>query len=269
MIQHLDNLLRHLLMSTVPLLADETQVRFDPPNDDWRKYVATLDALALDVYLIDVRQNRSLRTTDRPPPTRLDLHYLITAWSPAAPSQAVEPTADEHALLYAAAAALILAVPLVPAKIYDELPTGFPAVLADATLPTTVLPAEGFPKYAEFWGTMAGAHPWRPALYLTITVPVAAGLEFTGPLVTTRVTSIGGQQEIQIGGTVTDAAGTPVAGAWVRLDDRVTRSDEQGRYTFLRLPAATYRLRVRAPGFAEATREIDVPGTGGYDVTLT
>jgi hypothetical protein len=256
-------------MSTVPELADETQVRFDPPTDDWRKYVATLDALALDVYLIDLRQNRSLRTTEHPPPIRLDLHYLITAWSPAAPSQAVEPTADEHALLYAAATALILAAPLVPAKIYDELPVGFPAVLADATLSTTVLPAEGFPKYAEFWGTMAGAHPWRPALYLTVTVPVAAGVEFTGPLVTTRVTTVGGEAEIQIGGTITDTAGSPVAGAWVRLGDHVARSDGQGRYTFLRLPSATYRLRVRAAGFAEASRDIEVPNATGYDVTIS
>ncbi|MEV4319596.1 Pvc16 family protein [Actinocrispum sp. NPDC049592] len=291
MIQHLDNLLRHLLMSSVTELADETQVRFDPPDDDWRRYVSTLGELALNVYLLDLRQNRSLRSNEPAheliggelhrtvAPSRVDLHYLITAWSPAKPSPAVEPTDDEHRLLYAAAAALIGAEPLVPAKVYqpEPLPNGFPTLIAEAALPTTVLPADGFPKYAEFWGTMAGTHPWRPALYLTVTVPVAVtGTEPVGPLVTARITTIGEDAPlVQIGGVVVDHTGQPVARAWVRIETlggttlHVARTDANGGYTFTRLPEATYRLRARAVGFAEATEEIDVPGTGRYDISLS
>ncbi len=63
MLAHFDNLLRQLLISRVPTITDEAQVRFQPPDEDWRTYVSTLSvggnpANALNVYLVDVRENR-------------------------------------------------------------------------------------------------------------------------------------------------------------------------------------------------------------------
>jgi len=301
MIDHLDNLLRHVLISRVDEITDESQVRFQPPDDTWRTFVANLTvggqpANALNVYLADVRENRTLRSnervrrfengmaTDSPAPRRIDCHYLISAWSPAAATTTVEPSIDEHALLYKAAGALMTAEPLVPRRVYapNPLPAGFPGVIADAELPTQLLPPEGFPKIAEFWGTFGTVHPWRPMLYVVVTLPVILSEEIAGPMVTTRITEYrqagspeAGEVFAEIGGTIT-SAGVPVAGAWVRIEDTLgaalatTTSAENGRFTFGGLRPGTYVLRVRATGFTEATRTAGVPSpSGNYDFQLT
>lgn len=302
---HLDNLLRHLLISKVPSLTSEDQVRFQPPDQDWRNVVSNLSPrVALNVYLVDLRENRKLRSnerlrtvdrgvaTDTPAPGRVDCHYLITAWSPATVTAAVEPSLDEHALLYEVTAALMSHMPLVPRAAYfpDPLPAGFPSLIADAELPSALLPVEGFPKYAEFWGTMGNVHPWKPAIYLQVTLPVALPTEIAGPLVTTRITEYrqSGRPEtaelwIQIGGTVFDASVDPpraVPRAWVRLETetgnlavegatlQTSETNELGRFTFGGLTPGRYRLRTRARDLGERVRlDVVVPSpTGEYDV---
>jgi Pvc16 N-terminal domain/Carboxypeptidase regulatory-like domain len=304
-IAHLDNMLRHLLLARVDEITDETQVRFQPPDDAWRSFVANLTvngqpANALNVYLADVRENRVLRTNERvrgfengtltetPAPRRMDCHYLMSAWSPATQTPTVEPTLDEHALLYKAIAALMTSEPMVPRRVYapDPLPAGFPPEITDEELPTHVLPVEGFPKIAEFWGTFGTIHPWRPMAYFLVTLPIILSTEIAGPMVTTRITeyrhvdgTLPGEVFIQIGGTVVSGTAppglTPVAGAWVRLEDGgnvvgSTTTDADGRFTFGGLRAGSYTLRVRAQGFDEATQTITVPSPDGiYDVHLT
>ena len=119
MIGHLNNLLRHLFITRIDEILDEAQVRFQPPDEDWRGYVTNLQRNALNIYLVDLRENRKLRSNERtlgiqdgiisetPAPLRVDCHYLITAWSPATVTQAVEPTVEEHALLYQVTAILM------------------------------------------------------------------------------------------------------------------------------------------------------------------
>jgi Pvc16 N-terminal domain/Carboxypeptidase regulatory-like domain len=309
MLSHIDNLLRHLFISEVASIASEDQVRFQPPDQEWRTVVSNLGALnALNVYLFEMRENRKLRTNERtreiqngvaidtPAPRRVDCHYLITAWSPARVTAAIEPTLDEHALLYEVTATLMDHESLVPREVYapDPLPAGFPELIADSELPATLLPVEGFPKYAEFWGTMGNIHPWKPAVYLVVTIPVALQKEIAGPLVTTRITEYrqSGKPEsaevwIQIGGTVLDASDVtkpprPVARAWVRLETetgnpaiegqarKTTETSELGRFTFGELVPGRYRLRVRAPALGEKVRSnLDVPSPSGeYDVAF-
>lgn len=211
MIETLDALLRDLLLANVAGVTDETQVRFEPPDDDWRTYVSNLvvggqPAPALNVYLVDLRENRKLRSNERtrsiengvyseqPAPARLDCHYLITAWSPAQPSPAVEPALDEHTLLYSALSALMANNPLNPSNIYaagsPEL-AAVPELIREADLPVEVLPVEGFPKLAEFWGTMGASHRWKPALYLIVTLPVSLESVSAGQMVTTVITEYG------------------------------------------------------------------------------
>jgi uncharacterized protein DUF4255/carboxypeptidase family protein len=300
MIDVFDNLLRHLFLSRIDEIKDESQVRFQPPDDDWRSYVKNLNVAgkpvnALNVYLADLRENRILRSnervrdiqnftvSDRPRPRRIDLHYLITAWSPATAGAHVEPTLDEQALLYKVVGALMNAEPLVATDVYapSPLPAGFPPEIADVELPTMILPVEGFPKIAEFWGTFGTVHPWKPVVYFVATLPVVLHQELLGPMVTTRVieyrqqgSALPGEIDIEIGGTVT-AAGNAVAGAWVRLEDvaanpiSITTASEIGRFLFGGLRPGTYVLRVRAQGFTETTRTVDVPSANGnYDVQL-
>lgn len=302
MIAHLDNLLRHLLLTGVDELTDESQVQFAPPDDTWRTHVSNLTVggnpvNAVNIYLADIRENRTLRSNERirdfsgplpvdtPAPRRIDCHYLASAWSPATVTANIEPTLDEHALLYKVVAVLMNGEPIVPRRIYapDPLPAGFPPEIADTELPSVILPLEGFPKMAEFWGTFGTIHPWRPMVYFVVTLPVILSKEILGPMVTTRVTeyrligaSAPGEVFIQIGGAVMDGTGTPVANASVSIEDTlgtriaavVTATD--GRFTFGGLNAGTFVLRVRAQGFNEATRTVTVPSaTGNYDVQVS
>jgi hypothetical protein len=296
MIDQLDNLLRQLFISEVAGITSSGQVRFEPPDDSWRTYVSGLNAVALNVYLVDLRENRDLRSNERVrtvdnglvnetrAPMRMDCHYLITAWSPAQQTPAVEPTVDEHALLYQVTAALTRNESFVPREIYAPapLPATFPAVIADEELPIVLLPIEGFHKYAEFWGTMGTKHPWKPAVWLVVTLPVVYGTAFAGPMVTTRIAEFRrsdqpetGDVWIQIGGQVFDTANPPalVNGAWVRLmtpaDEplQITQTDSLGRFTFNGLRAGSFRLRYQAPGLGLKFRDVEIPSpTGEYDL---
>jgi hypothetical protein len=300
MIDVFDNLLRHLFLTRIDEIKDESQVRFQPPDDDWRKYVKNLTVGAkpvnsLNVYLADLRENRILRSnervrdiqnftvTDRPRPRRIDLHYLISAWSPASPGVGVEPTLDELALLYKVIGALMNAEPLIASDIFapSPLPPGFPPEIADVELPSTILPVDGFPKIAEFWGTFGSVHPWKPMVYFVATLPVILHTELLGAMVTTRVIeyrlkdgTAPAEIDIEIGGTVTNA-GNAVPSAWVRIEDAAfnpisaTTADEIGRFIFGGLKPGTYVLRVRAQGFTETTRTVAVPSANGnYDVQI-
>jgi hypothetical protein len=252
--------------------------------------------------MVELRENREQRScgrtrqidqgivTETPLPRYVDVQYLITAWDPAKAGPAVEPTVNEHKLLWAVTSALMNADPLDPIKIYFplSLPIGFPPEIANAELPTTILPREGFGKHAEFWGTMPGNnHPWRPAVILILTLPMTQPPIVTGPMVTTRITEYRltpgtGLVELwaEIGGTVLDATVAPpaiVQGAWVALVDSggvqlvTTTSDAQGRFIFNMIRPGNYQLRFSAGSRATPPpRNITVPSpTGEYNLQFT
>jgi hypothetical protein len=294
-----DNVLRRLFRTQVAGIAVDQQVGFDPPNDQWRKHVGGLGSRpGLNVYLADLRENRKLRSNARtrvhqngwlaevPAPARVDCHYLISAWSPASATPQVEPTQDEHDLLYAVTVALMDESPLNPRRVYrtaSPTPAWPPEYLPffGTDLPTEVLPVEGFPKYAEFWGTMGQVSPWRPTVYVVVTVPVVSRAPaVAGPPVTTVRTDAGlsgsraGADTLYVvGGAVRTAAGAAVGRAWVALETTANirlqqaDADPQGRFSFAGLPAGRYRLRFAAPGRAARTSDVDVPSpVGAYDL---
>lgn len=299
MIRDLDNLLRQLFVDEVPEILNDSQVSFRPPDDDWRSEVLNLQQLALNVYLVDLRENRLLRSnaqvragvvdgqvTYTHSPVRVDCHYLITAWSPAQPGPAVEPTPDEHHLLYQAMAALTRNGALNPVVVYGEgapILAGLPPLFL-SDLPIQVLPVEGFIKQPEFWGTMGDDHRWRPAIYLIVTLPLEVVLPPAGPPVTTPIAEFGrsdrlGEVDVlhTIGGQVLDATGLtpqPLPGAWVRLSTAAgavvtdLETGANGRFIFQGLIPGDYQLEWRAQGFPDpAPRPITVPSsTGEYDL---
>ena len=311
MIGALDKLLRDLLLAHVGGLTDPSQIRFQPPDDDWRTYVTNLNvggnpANALNVYLLELRENRRLRSNERsrtvnagivteePAPTRVDCHYLITAWSPALLTDTVEPALDEHVLLYDVAAALVAHAPLNPSRIYAagsaDLALVNPRIRA-VDLPTQVLPVEGFAKLPEFWGTMGASQRWKPYVHLVVTLPIALDSMVAGPMVTTSITDYGSRGAltsfetlIGIGGHVLDTSNplpggvpAPVEDAWVGLESAAgvpigdRRTDALGRFVFERLRPDRYQLRWRAEGRPDPPpRVIDVPSpTGEYDLRFS
>src|SRR5262245_25712331 len=210
MIDHLDTLLHRLFRNSIAELTADTQVRFQPPDEDWRALVPTITdgagnpANSLNVYLADLRENRSLRSNERertvvgsdvfetPPARRVDCHYLVSAWSPVAVSIAIDPTLDEHLLLAEAARVLGAHDELDPVAIYgaSNPPLPVPTAIVDERFPLTLMPVEGFPKIAEFWGTMGAKHCWKPLVHAVITVPLKETAVRAGPVVTTTLTKV-------------------------------------------------------------------------------
>jgi hypothetical protein len=300
MLRDLDTVLLRLFRDRIPELVSDLQVRFEPPNADWRTYLENLSiggqpVLGLNIYLVELREDRELRSNERvrrsehgvlvdePTPGRVECHYLVSAWDPAQANQQVQPTPTEHALLYAALGVLTENAPINPSRVLAN-PTVVDELIREADLPTEIVPPDGFPKLPEFWGTMGQDAPWRPAIYLIVTLPVALRREVAGPMVTTSVTEYpafagdsGAEAWIQIGGRVLVATGAgdpaPVGDAWVRAETtdgvpvQTTRTSKLGRFTFVGLAAGRYRLRTRARGLGEKTRDVDVPApTGEYDL---
>lgn len=308
MIDHLDTLLFRLFRWQIAELTGNGQVRFQPPDEDWRTMVPNIADLngnpanSLNVYLVDLRENRKLRTNERertivgsdayetPPPRRVDCHYLISAWSPVQATPGMDPTPIEHALLAEAARALGRRDELDPAELCAaSRPPNLPAVavpppLVGETLPLTLLPVDGFPKYAEFWGTMGDKHRWKPCVHAVITVALKESPVRAGAIVTTAITNAlqwGAPGSIEtrfhIGGVVRDAANPPqpVAGAWVELLDtlgtarvQLARTDSVGRFVFADVAGGAYQLRATAhPQGTTPIRPITVPEpTGSYDL---
>lgn len=304
MIDQLDLTLRRLFIGRVAGITADTQVRFQPPDEDWRTYVKNLQvgaasANSLNVYLVDLRENRKLRSNERTRQVvqgdvletqavrRVDCHYLISAWSPADVTPAIEPTLDEHAVLYDVIDVLAANDPLEAATIFAPAPP--PPAIAAESLPMVVLPPDGFVKLAEFWGTMGDKHRWKPCVYLVVTVPMLPQAFRAGPMVTSLIAQARGRDSgaaetlVTIGGTVTTGApAQPVADAWIELlvtpaNVRLhfVRADTDGRFRFAGLqpalkPGQQYALRASSPTLGvSALRAIDIPSPSGeYDLTL-
>jgi len=164
------------------------------------------------------------------------------------------------------------------------VPIPVPAALVGETLPLTFLPVEGFPKYAEFWGTMGDKHRWKPCVHAVITIALKDSPVRSGPLVTTafvetltRDSPGSGEIFMHIGGTLYASAAAnapPVPGATVELltaasvRRQLVVTDVDGRFVFVQVSPGKYLLRYGAVGFGSMTSPpIDVPSpSGGYDI---
>jgi hypothetical protein len=319
MIDHLDTLLHRLFRHSIAELTANGQVRFDPPDAAWRERVSTikdaagLHANSLNVYLVDLRENRKLKTIareqrvvereiyDARPPRRVDCHYLISAWSPVAPSSMTDSTLHEHALLAEAARVLgeldaLDPVAICAAARAPNLPAiTVPDALVGETLPLVLLPVDGFPQYAEFWGTMGEKSRWKPCVYAVITVALKSSAVRADSIAATTITDTPqrdtpavAQTHYHIGGQVFAAAVAPRRGAavaprqpvpraWVELLDAagtarvtLTRADSDARFTFGNVPAGSYQLRATSqPEGTTSLRPITVPEpSGNYDLSF-
>lgn len=266
-------------------------IAFDPPTKKWSDSPGA--DRVVNLYLYDVRENHDLRNnqpqlqrnpdgtvTQTQRPVRLDLHYLVTAWSLATTDKVLE----EHRLLSQVAWALLRHPHVIPAEIFDgpspPWPPGYNEALKDeeVSLPAFTAQPNSLEQLGEFWGTMENI--WKPALVYVVTIPLDLLRSITGPMVTTKIVGYEHKDRpetretlIQIGGRVFDATDPTrgIAGASVYLVEveQTAVTDDEGRYTFVRLAAGTYTARARATGYHPGERTMRVPGpTEEYEFAL-
>ncbi len=275
MIQTLDTVLKTLLDdAAAPLTLRNADVSFETPAKTYNPNSATIN-----LFLLEVKENRVLRDpepilqvsagvfTKKQPPVRVDVTYVVTAWSA---ENGEDKIAEEHELL-ALALAWFSRFPVVPGALLPGQP--FPVPLFTA-LPDNRL------NIGEFWSALG--IPPRAAFTLTATVALdlAPAAPFGPPVESKELIykkllapqTLGAQIEegIQIGGVVTQG-GNPVEGATVAITSLglSATTDAQGRYSLSILKTGNYTLQA-SKGGSSASKVVPVPPTvlHQYDIQL-
>lgn len=272
MIKSLDETIKKLILEKGRFKTSDVDIRFDQPTRDW---AAGLTKPAINCYLYDIRENKDLRSrewlVERQPngqaskkiaPLRVDLTYLVTAWT--------NEVEDEHAVLWRVLVALSSTLILPDDLLHGEL------VRQPFPIPTqTAQTFEAMRNLSDLWNVME--NELKPAINYTVTLAVERDYVFTGPMVFTKrldFTQRGVEMEaesvLQIAGIVhaKKNGAAPIADAEVLVVERnqTTRSDRFGRYTFRSLPPGSYTFRVVAEG-RTAEHQLTIPA-GSPDLTM-
>ncbi len=247
--------------------AEGVRVSFDAPTGAW---ASALERPALNLYLYDVKESREERrvewdeavvdgrTVERPPPVRLDVSYVATAWA--------DTSEEEHGLL-SAALAIAYAHPALP----DDVRTG---VLAEDDayeheLRVRVAQPPGEAHGPGFWAALGAGHKASVDVGVGVWCRPGRARDQAPPVRTQTVRmavqgrpAAGVEELHRISGTVLAAGGEPAANAWVVLPDSggLAVTDADGRFTLAALRAGRHALRVRGTSGAEADAAADVPG---------
>jgi hypothetical protein len=162
----IDVALEAWLRATVPLGATDVDVSFEAPDRDWS---AKLTRPTVNVFLWDIRRSAKQerggmdevehegRLTRRAPPPRVELHYVVTAWT--------TDHGDERAIL-GGLLRTVLAHPEIPATYLPEPIQGLP--------PMRVLLARAGDDQPDFGTTLDGQ--LRPGLAVTIVAAIDTGV---------------------------------------------------------------------------------------------
>lgn len=271
MFDEVDESLRSLLIGDVPLDATEVDISFDRPSREWSSRLARP---TLNVFLFDIRERVDFRddslrvrelgngtVTRGRPPRRIDLSYLVTAWT--------RETDDEHRIL-----ARVLAALYRNQKIRDEYLQG---ALKDAELPVLLrAPApDHLQKSVDFWGVMD--NELRVGLTWVVTAPLDAFAPITGPVVLTKEILVGPsalperRATFQVAGMAHRAGhpADPVAGVAVEVRGTTltAMSDGQGRFAISDIPGGDHVFRVQPPGSEPFELAVAVPSPS-YDLAI-
>lgn len=267
MIADLDEALRKLLRLELGRHGfDGVEVAFDAPTRDW---AATVTGPTVDLFLHDLRESADHRpiewqphrgpdgTADARPPLLIDASYAVTAWT-----REVE---DEHRLL-----SQVLTVLYAYSSLPADLQSG---VLANGSsqshmpLHTRVAQTRNDGK-ADFWSAVGGQY--KASIDYVVTLPCDPGVLLErGPAVRNQTVRLQSRdhprgsvtESHRVGGCVRAADGTPVADAWVAVEETGAWAvtDAEGRFRFDRVPAGRITCSARATDGSQGTATIDVP----------
>ena len=272
MISDVDEALRNLILDSLTVSRQNVDIKYDLPSRDW---AARLNRPTIDLFLFDIRENLRLRGAEqarqyplpngkvevRRNPVRIDLRYLLTAWT--------KDTEDEH-LLLSDALYTLLRNPVIPEKYASEQmkKQQFETLLDAAVYQPEHGPTE---KATEIWGVIG--NDIHAGFIVTVTITV----DPYEPLVFPQVSSV----ERNLGQTTPDGGRMVVEASaekynegfyiqtekyepstlTVVLSERntVMTVDENYRVKLPTLPAGKYHLDVLYRGKVLKHQPIEIP----------
>ncbi len=180
MIYELNEALRKLLLSEMPVRKGDVDIQFEIPKKEWS---SRLSKPTLNIYMYDILENIELRGSEQwtqtdngdgtvtlhRNPVRMNYYYLITSWA--------KEIQDEQQLLAAALTTL-----LRQAYIPEEM---LPDNLKNQPVPVRleVGQSKSLQKLSDFWG-MIDNDP-HPGIRLTVTLTIDPYKPVTSPRVAT------------------------------------------------------------------------------------
>ncbi len=271
MFNDVDETLKQYFTAEIPIVGGEIDVSFERPTREWS---GRLSRPTLNCFLYDIRE-RTIFVDETPtkqygpngtivrqrPPRRIDLSYMLTAWTR-------EPE-DEHRILGRTLAAMHRA---------GEIPQRhFQGALLDTKYPllSRIMPSDHIAKPADMWGVLD--NELRTALVWVLTTPLEAFGPVEGPLVQSRELRFGRTDEdwretsVMVAGTVhrTGDPDAPIEGVRVSIagtaHTNVTR--DAGRFSFSGVAKGEHVLKWEAADGKAGERAITVPGSS-YDIEL-
>ncbi|HEX2980293.1 MAG TPA: DUF4255 domain-containing protein [Anaerolineaceae bacterium] len=167
MFDALDESIKNLLVKEMPIRKNEIDIVFDQPTDEWS---GAIGKPTLNLFLYNIQENRQLRGAEqfseihlpdgrveiRANPARVDLSYLITAWS--------KKELDQHKMLGMAMMA-VMRSPFLPEDCYTDGLRGH-----SMPVPLSVAQSDEAKDWSDFWSTMH--NKLRPGLTLRATLTI-------------------------------------------------------------------------------------------------
>lgn len=251
MFDALDETLRKLLIQEIPVKKNEIEIVFDQPNSEWS---ARVSKPTLNVYLYEIAENRFLRGSEqlskralpdgnvevRRNPVRIDMNYLVTAWS--------KNEQDQHHLLGLTLMAL-LRNPFLPPDLYAE------GLMPQSLLaPLSVVQADDNKNWGEFWNTLG--NKYHPGLTLKVTLTIDPYRPVIAPQVSTtevriqqsdaaRTNSSEAGHYWTVGGEIISGKYDPSALTLTWEEKNMNLDILEGRFAIRKAPQGDFHLCVR------------------------
>ena len=272
MISDVDEALRNLILDSLTVSRQNVDIKYDLPSRDW---ASRLNRPTINLFLFDIRENLRLRGAEqarqiplpdgkveiRRNPVRIDLRYLLTAWT--------KDPEDEH-LLLSDTLLTLLRNPTIPDQYASEQmkKQQFPVILDAAVYQPEHGPTE---KATEIWGVIG--NDIHAGFIVTVTITV----DPYEPMVFTQVSSVSrslGQTSPDGGRAMVEAGSEKYnEGFFIRTKkyepstltvvlverNELLTVDDEYRVQLPTLPAGKYHLDVKYRGKVLKHQPIEIP----------